>query len=69
MTVYTPRVYYKVTDPKTAFGTFEELIEYHPEVQCEHPDYHPDESYKAMDADAWHRWMKTGVRESEEVIV
>lgn len=62
-------IYYKVTDPKTAYGSFAELLKAHPEVSVDHPDYDPNKSYKVMNMDAWGRWMETGIRESEEVMV
>ena len=69
MSEYTKTVYYKVTDPSTAYGSFNELIAAHPEVCVEHPDYNPQESYKVMNLDAWEKWMETGIREREEAIV
>lgn len=69
MSELTKTVYYKVTDPKTAYGSFEELIKAHPEVCVEHPEYNPQESYKVMNLDAWNRWMASGAREPDEVIV
>lgn len=69
MSELTKTVYYKVTDPSTAYGSFNELIAAHPEVCVEHPDYNPQESYKVMNMDAWSRWMASGTREPEEVIV
>jgi len=69
MSEYTKTIYYKVTDPKTAYGSFQDLIAAHPEVCVEHPDYLPNESYKVMNLDAWNRWMASGTREPEEAIV
>ena len=42
MSELTKTVYYKVTDPSTAYGSFNELIAAHPEVCVEHPDYNPE---------------------------
>lgn len=64
-----PVVYYLVHDHHTAYGSFVELLKAHPEISVDHPDYDPAKTYKVMNREDWERWVDTGIRECEMVMV
>lgn len=62
MTELIPDKYYLERDYTIATDSFEELLNMHPEISCDHPDHTVHDEWRAMPANQWKEWIETGIK-------
>lgn len=61
--------YYKESNPLDAKDSFEELLDAHPEISCDHPDHTEADEWRSMPAPLYEQWMSTGVKPHRGIFV